>query len=239
MKKTPAVVLASMITLGSGFAATTVLDLSLSQTTGDTSSKIGGADSGTVALVEGTFNGTEGSLAYTYTISDLNLDGIGGNDDTVTFNLKLWGTSNGNVATSIDAAYGAWGVNGSRVDAGETLKFTMGAAPTVTLGAGATDPAPTVTFNQFTNFQGLNLATTEVFDITGTTGSDQTGITGNGNYTEFTLTQPEDEFTLATTTGGIRWKNIQTSLTINTVPEPSSAALLGLGGLALILRRRK
>ena len=29
------------------------------------------------------------------------------------------------------------------------------------------------------------------------------------------------------------------SLEVNTVPEPSSAALLGLGGLALILRRRK
>ena len=29
------------------------------------------------------------------------------------------------------------------------------------------------------------------------------------------------------------------SFTINTVPEPSSTALLGLGGLALILRRRK
>jgi len=29
------------------------------------------------------------------------------------------------------------------------------------------------------------------------------------------------------------------SVTTNTVPEPSSAALLGLGGLALILRRRK
>ncbi len=30
-----------------------------------------------------------------------------------------------------------------------------------------------------------------------------------------------------------------TSLTFNPVPEPSSTALLGLGGLALILRRRK
>jgi len=40
-------------------------------------------------------------------------------------------------------------------------------------------------------------------------------------------------------TGGTQaeWDNVR--LTITPVPEPSSAALLGLGGLALILRRRK
>jgi len=43
----------------------------------------------------------------------------------------------------------------------------------------------------------------------------------NGKYIEFT------------------GSNTAGSLVLKAVPEPSSAALLGLGGLALILRRRK
>jgi hypothetical protein len=37
----------------------------------------------------------------------------------------------------------------------------------------------------------------------------------------------------------VRWDNIDVTGDVAAVPEPSSAALLGLGGLALILRRRK
>jgi len=40
-------------------------------------------------------------------------------------------------------------------------------------------------------------------------------------------------------TGGDRWGLGEVSFASEVVPEPSSAALLGLGGLALILRRRK
>lgn len=59
--------------------------------------------------------------------------------------------------------------------------------------------------------------------------------------TSFTATATEAGQTLGialTTTGTqTEWDNVR--LTITPVPEPSSAALLGLGGLALIMRRRK
>lgn len=45
--------------------------------------------------------------------------------------------------------------------------------------------------------------------------------------------------TLHTGTNGNGFDNLSVDLTTAAVPEPSSAALLGLGGLALILRRRK
>jgi hypothetical protein len=45
-----------------------------------------------------------------------------------------------------------------------------------------------------------------------------------------------DEARVVTFTSGESTANILNTLTI---PEPSSAALLGLGGLALVLRRRK
>ncbi|NWK55799.1 PEP-CTERM sorting domain-containing protein [Verrucomicrobiaceae bacterium N1E253] len=43
----------------------------------------------------------------------------------------------------------------------------------------------------------------------------------------------------ATGNGNIHFNDIQVNGSVNAVPEPSSAALVGLGGLSLILRRRK
>ena len=52
------------------------------------------------------------------------------------------------------------------------------------------------------------------------------------NDTSFTLTNVD----AGTESGGIGFMTFNITAT---VPEPSSAALLGLGGLALLLRRRK
>ena len=70
-----------------------------------------------------------------------------------------------------------------------------------------------------------------------------TGITGGGTYTTVTGmgtidTASSDIFLSLSRVGGqVRMNGV--SLDYAAVPEPSSTALLGLGGLALILRRKK
>jgi hypothetical protein len=58
------------------------------------------------------------------------------------------------------------------------------------------------------------------------------------NYARFNGLSPDGGNTLAFSMGGVN-SPINGLQLIETVPEPSTTALLGLGGLALILRRRK
>jgi hypothetical protein len=70
-----------------------------------------------------------------------------------------------------------------------------------------------------------------------------------GDFTDYTFTETLSSVdggtaairftTNATSTGNIHINGFTVNGGITAVPEPSSAALLGLGGLALILRRRK
>ena len=72
-----------------------------------------------------------------------------------------------------------------------------------------------------------------------TNGYAQTGSDFGMVYTyEFTAT--DDAFTvLLARQGSSNENSILGAVTLEQVPEPSTTALLGLGGLALILRRRK
>ena len=91
---------------------------------------------------------------------------------------------------------------------------------TVTIGS-----APTIGGSDRLNF---TTGSTGSFDATGWTQTDYETLWTNGN-----LTVDGGQ------TGNFS-DNFQVSgATLTVVPEPSSAALLGLGGLALILRRRK
>ena len=77
---------------------------------------------------------------------------------------------------------------------------------------------------------------------------DQNDAGGNdqrNTFLEVTLTGTADS-SMAGQKVGIMYQGVtnfsvvdDVSLSVDTVPEPSSTALLGLGGLALILRRRK
>ena len=74
-----------------------------------------------------------------------------------------------------------------------------------------------------------------------------TGLVGDGNVNDQVYTNSFTVQAGEAWVGGLLGVGLSTSesypevdhITLSVVPEPSSAALLGLGGLALILRRRK
>ncbi|MGB0993369.1 MAG: PEP-CTERM sorting domain-containing protein [Akkermansiaceae bacterium] len=69
-------------------------------------------------------------------------------------------------------------------------------------------------------------------------GASSVSMLGGGGDVILTLTSDGSGQITGTATGTGNEGN-WAALTIESVPEPSSTALLGLGGLALILRRRK
>ncbi|BDS07196.1 hypothetical protein NT6N_22360 [Oceaniferula spumae] len=193
---------------------------------------------GTIGFAPGSGNVSNSGGAdqsITYRISGLSLDNFGTGDDSVDITLGLFATSNGAV-TGMGTAFGHWGVNGSLVSPTQTITFTIDEA-TVNLGAGGTETA-TVAINGFSAFNLLNVAANERYSITGTVANNVTGADPVQDVpNQFTGT--EQAFTYGGNVGDMRVGELQSSITITSVPEPSSAALFGLGGLALILRRCK
>lgn len=107
---------------------------------------------------------------------------------------------------------------------------TPGSFQTIALNFGSDAPSTDLGGNSFSGggdqeWRGLSSGSVDLLGAT----------SGNGDYTL-------EIFYRAATNEGDRFSNNGGSnytATFTVVPEPSSAALLGLGGLALILRRRK
>ena len=68
--------------------------------------------------------------------------------------------------------------------------------------------------------------------------SELPGNVGGANFTAFTGA-PYDSYTITYTGGDYMTTAAFASMSITQVPEPTSAALLGLGGLALVTRRKR
>lgn len=112
----------------------------------------------------------------------------------------------------------------------------------------------TFTFDGFTSihaFHNLNVGT-GTFNLTHAGGTSSVtpplGSDGDNGTTDKTGITPtfaaSPTFSVAltsleTSSNFVRFDEVGVSFSSSAVPEPSSAALLGLGGLALILRRRK
>lgn len=174
-------------------------------------------------------------------------------DVTFTANATISGTQvNGGSNLKFDSqdveGTGVTGYILMRSNTGNTAAEQNNSEITVTLGdfvQTAGTAGASISFDGITNYLGSNQTSGKSATIGGVT---YTNVSTSGTIVDTTLTgtNPYKDSEFAVTidsTGGNNWRlhstDAQFTVTAAAVPEPSSTALLGLGGLALILRRRK
>lgn len=199
-----------------------------------------GTDTGTIDRVNDS-SGLPYLTTYTITSLDVNGDSVA---DTFSFVLTATGTVGGvesNVATRGSGANNGYELSdNTAIIVGDTMTFSVsGASVLLGTGVGATTDMPSITFDGFTAVEALFGSAGEMYSIDG-----GTPVEGAGNPEVIALADlPTFTFAPETATGAsesrYRLNDLSFGYSFETVPEPSSAALLGLGGFALILRRRK
>lgn len=155
-----------------------------------------------------------------------------------TFTFTITATQAGGTATYLNS-FGNWSVEGGtadgQIDSGEALTLTGSLSD---FGGGLT--AGDVSFDGFSivRLGGHGAGDTGLIENTG--GADVAIVTAKA-VDDYAI-DLSSAFTViadAGTTINVQSFDAQFTVATVAVPEPSSTALLGLGGLALILRRRK
>ena len=229
-------------------AATTVIDLQLSK-----SNSKSGSSSGSIAkTTDNTGSSSSTPATVTYTISDLTLDADGTANDSFTVTMQLSGTAT-NTVGGFGASFGYWGVAQSSgtdnlVDSDETLQFSITG---LTLALSGGNAGSTINFDGFTGFNALNVDSGETYNVAGTTDNNASAVvvdslpqssaldTNSYTYTFSGGDGLEDTFIIEGDTGAMRYGGVLTQVTLEVVPEPSSAALLIATGMGALLRRRR
>ena len=106
------------------------------------------------------------------------------------------------------------------------ISFASPLQEDILFNATALDQDITISGGTFASFAGGS--------VSGNTFTNTSGDPANGGGFSVLIAAGTTEFGITTSAGGDNWHG-----TFSTVPEPSSTALLGLGGLALVLRRKK
>ena len=184
----------------------------------------GSVSAGSFSFVSSAGIGTPtATLTYTLT-ADFDTDGT---DDTLTFDLIVT-TPDGNIGNN---GAGFVGVGGPRFNDGQTLTYTAD----VSSAAFKTSSGDIFTAN-FDGFTGADFGAvtgTSVFEINGTAFS--TEPTDLTPAEVFAITSIEDPAQTAESF----INGVDFDITVAEVPEPSSTALLGLGALGFLARRRR
>jgi len=228
MKNITTTALTALLTIGAANAAVT--SINFTEVDGDT----GAADKGTFTVTTAASNGAT-SVAQ-FTVSDLDLTGDGSANDSFTFETIV--TASGDAGT-VQVNAGDYGHNGNGNNQingiGELLTYNV---QNTAVSFGDNNASlDSIDFNGFTAIWLDRAGNSEGFIYT----DDGTQYLASGQKT--LAAADLDGFTVSgidtNANNRVRIGGADFSYTITAVPEPSSAALLGLGGIALILRRRK
>lgn len=234
MKKTiTTAAFGTILTLGTASAVVTTINLT------DVGAITGVSSIGTFVTDTAASSGSPSTTA-TFTISDLDLVGDGTFNDSFTFitTVAVGGIA-GNIGLNDNLYQHKNSTSNNLLNgADETLTVTINAGSVILGDAGG--PATSIVFNGFTAIRLASATASEGMIYT----DPDPDVVIKGTQT-YTLASPDlDGFTVsgfgpAGTTNQVRLGGSDFSYTITSVPEPTSATLLGFGGLALILRRRK
>jgi len=198
-----------------------------------------------------TDNGTAGALVsnngsaitngtVTLNVSGLSIDADGAANDSVSLVFNTTGTvdvgGTNTAAGLVSIGSGLFGVDDSRIDVNEQviIGFNLASSSATLSGGGSS----VISLNGFTGFTLNSIGNDGIVSINGT--PDATSTANNNDYTfastpSITALHTTDDADI----NNPRMQKILASVDVIAVPEPSSTILLGLGGVALIMRRRK
>ncbi|MEO0965801.1 MAG: PEP-CTERM sorting domain-containing protein [Planctomycetota bacterium] len=176
-------------------------------------------------------------------ISGLDLDGVGGNDDSILFTLRHTATRTNNPQVNVDGL--GIGVTGDLSPEAFEFEALVLSVVDVALSPGT---AGTIAFDGFTAqnliLAGTNIPVSAQADVNGTTVTLANDFTGQGFqfFTQETaFGSPAATLTIdnvTDSTGNFRHRDSDLSFTY-TIPEPGALALVSLGGLVVVRRRRR
>lgn len=202
---------------------------------------VGVGDDGIVTAVysDTGLNGAS-SGTMTITLTGLTLDGNGADDDSAVMNFTI--TSTGG-AINHTTDLGVTGNGAGRIsDVSEILTFSFSSG-SVTLGAGAS-PSDVGTLD-FIGFNQIDLTQFQADGAPDDIASLSLGGVAEPDVTasEYTFTSNSGDLALGYVQGddvndGFKLNHFRARVSLDVVPEPSSALLVTLGGLALLRRRR-
>lgn len=207
--------------------------LTVTKTSNRTSSAEGSVSEGTIAVTTAVVDSVDGPQTLIQTISGLTLDDTGTGDDSVDITFTATDTTGAN-AIRTNPTVGFLSSGGVRLN--QPGEFIQLAYTDMSVNvSGGTDNG----FGEFLGFTQLYIGTWAVGDEALVNGISKTFDGGDGSPISVSGNTLKLEHVLDPDTQGFRMEEWSFQLSVSAVPEPSSTALLGLGGLAFMLRRKR
>lgn len=232
--------------LALALSATAAQAVTIAVTGAANSTAVGSSDFGSFAATELVADDTANAAAaadrrITYSISGLTIDADGTADDSIFINFLVT-TDGQNIQTSGATQSGWLSSGGTSMNSnGDQLTIAFESISTTLSGGGS---ATNLSFDGFSAVSWGSWAAGHVAVVNGVSNAYVDGTTDktqatSGNSLETVYDTAANTGAALDANGSWRAEGWNFSVSVDTVPEPSSTALLGLGGLALILRRRK